>query len=77
MKAYSIDLRQKIIDAYNNREDSQRKLAKRFSVSLTFIQKLLKRYRNNGTVEPKVHGGGNTGKLSSEQMAIVITLLKP
>ncbi|MHC5859034.1 helix-turn-helix domain-containing protein [Nostoc sp.] len=52
------------------------KLAKRFSVSLTFIQKLLKRYRNNGTVEPKAHGGGNTGKLSSEQMAIVVTLVE-
>ncbi|WP_375474623.1 transposase [uncultured Nostoc sp.] len=76
MKAYSIDLRQKIIDAYNNQEDSQRKLAKRFSVSLTFIQKLLKRYRSSGTVEQKAHGGGNTGKLSSEQMAIVITLVE-
>jgi transposase len=76
MKVYSIDLRQKIIDAYNNREDSQRKLAKRFSVSLTFIQKLLKRYRNNGTVEPKAHSGGNKGKLSSEQMAVVVALVE-
>lgn len=76
MKAYSIDLRQKVINAYNNQEGSQRKLATRFSVSLTFIQKLLKRYRSNATVEPKAHGGGNTGKLSSEQMAIVVTLLE-
>ncbi len=31
MKAYSIDLRQKVINAYHNREGSQRELAKRFS----------------------------------------------
>jgi transposase len=37
MKAYSLDLRQKVIDAYNYKEGSQRQLAKRFSVSLSFI----------------------------------------
>ncbi|RCJ33253.1 transposase [Nostoc sp. ATCC 53789] len=76
MKAYSTDLRQKVIDAYKNQEGSQRNLASRFSVSLTFIQKLLKRYRSSGTVEPKAHGGGNTAKLSSEQMALVVALVK-
>ena len=76
MKAYSTDLRQKVIDAYKNHEGSQRHLAKRFSVSLTFIQKLLKQYRNSGTVEPKPHGGGNTAKLSSEQMALVVALIE-
>jgi transposase len=43
MKAYSLDLRQKVIDAYNRKQGSQRQLAKRFSVSLSFIQDLLKR----------------------------------
>lgn len=76
MKAYSTDLRQKVIDAYKNQEGSQRNLAKRFSVSLTFIQKLLKQYRNSGTVEPNAHGGGNTAKLSSEQMALVVALIE-
>ena len=76
MKAYSTDLRQKVIDTYKNEGGSQRNLAKRFSVSLTFIQKLLKQYRNSGTVEPKAHGGGNTAKLSSEQMALVVALIE-
>ena len=52
MKAYSVDLRQQIIDAHNQQEGSQRQLAKRFRVSLTFIENLLKRYRTDGTVEP-------------------------
>jgi putative transposase len=55
MKAYSIDLRQKIIDAHNNEEGSQRQLAKRFSVSLSFVQSLLRRFRFCGTVEAKPH----------------------
>lgn len=76
MKAYSTDLRQKVIDAYKNQEGSQRNLAKRFSVSLSFIQKLVKQYRQSGTVEPKAHGGGNKAKLSNEQIALVVTLVE-
>jgi transposase len=36
MKAYSIDFRQKIIDTYQQEKISQRKLAKRFNVALSF-----------------------------------------
>jgi transposase len=42
MKAYSIDLRQKIIDVFEKEEISQRQLAKQFRVALSFIVKLLK-----------------------------------
>ncbi len=66
MKAYSVDLRQKIIDAHNQQEGSQRQLAKRFRVSFTFIENLLKRYRTDGTIEPRAHGGGRLAKLSPE-----------
>lgn len=76
MKAYSLDLRQKVIDAYNRKEGSQRQLAKRFSVSLSFIQDLLKRYRQEGAIAPKKHGGGATAKLNDEQVALVVRLLE-
>jgi len=46
MKAYSTDLRQKIIDVYGKEQISQ--LAKRFDVALSFIVKLLKQYRETG-----------------------------
>lgn len=76
MKAYSIDLRQKVLDAYNRQEGSQRQLAKRFSVSLSFIQDLLKRYREDGTIVPREHGGGATAKLNDEQVAWVERLVE-
>ena len=76
MRAYSVDLRQKIIDAHNQQEGSQRQLAKRFRVSLTFIENLLKRYRTDGTVEPRAHGGGRSAKLNLEQEAVLATLVE-
>jgi transposase len=74
-RAYSTDLRQKIIDTHNQQESSQRQLAKRFRVSLTFRENLLKRYRTDGTVEPRAHGGGRLAKLSPEQEAVLATLV--
>ena len=75
MKAYSVDLRQKIIEAHNHKEGSQRQLAKRFRVSLSFIENLLKRYRTEGTVEPRAHGGGRVAKLSREQEKVLVNLV--
>ena len=57
MKAYSNDLRKKIIEAYQRKEGSLRKLAKRFSVSFSFVWRLVKRFRKSGSVAPKPHGG--------------------
>jgi transposase len=54
MKAYSLDLRQKILDVYNEGNISQRQLAKLFHVSLSFIQKILKQYRKTGNIAPQV-----------------------
>ncbi len=76
MKAYSRDFRQKIIDAYNNQEGSQRQIAQRFGVSLSFLQNLLKRYRNNGTVDPRPHGGGQSSKLNQEQIKVLAQLVE-
>jgi transposase len=54
MKAYSLDLRQKIVDTYAEGNISQRHLAKQFRVALSFIDKLLKQHRETGNIAPKV-----------------------
>jgi transposase len=38
MAAYSIDLRQKILSAWQNKEGTQRELAKRFKISLSSLR---------------------------------------
>jgi transposase len=54
-----------VIEAYLAGGQSQRQIAGRFRVSLTFVQTLLKRYREAGTIEAKGHGGGRKSKLGS------------
>lgn len=63
MRPYSKDFRLKVVHAYERGEGSQRDLARLFGVSLSFIQDLLQRYRQTGSVEPQPHGGGNPGKI--------------
>jgi transposase len=58
MAAYSIDLRQKILHAYERRLGSQRALAHLFGVSLAFVEKVLRQYRTTGSITPKPHAGG-------------------
>jgi hypothetical protein len=58
MVPYSIDLRQKILHACERRLGSQRALADLFGVSLSFIEKLLRRHRATGDIAPKPHAGG-------------------
>lgn len=51
-------------------------LAKRSSVSLSFIQDLLKRDPDSSTIAPRAHGGGATAKLNQEQVALVERLVE-
>ena len=63
MKAYSNDLRIKIIEAYQKKLGSLRKLADRFCVSFSFVVRLVKRFKETGSVAPKPHRGGARSKL--------------
>lgn len=76
MKAYSSDLRQKIIDAYENKEGSIRQLAQRFKVSPKFVHDLLQRYRNEGTIDPKPHAGGSAPRLQDEDLRVLQELVE-
>ncbi len=67
MAAYSIDLRQKILSAWQNKEGTQRELAKRFKVSLSFIRDFLRRYRETGEITARPQGGDRRSKLKGEE----------
>lgn len=76
MKAYSIDLRQKIVEAYAQGEISQRQLAKQFRVALSFVLKLLKQYRETGNIAPKVRTEQTPSKLNQEQLSVLEDLVE-
>lgn len=71
MKAYSLDFRQKIIDTYLEGGISQRHLSERFKVALSFIEKLLKQYRETGSIAPKVRIQQTPPKLNEQQLNIL------
>ncbi len=75
MKAYSLDLRQKIIDTYAEGGISQRQLAKRFRVALSFIEKLLKQYRETQSISPKVRTEQTPSKLNEEQLRVLSSIV--
>ena len=76
MKSYPVEFRQKILDCYYNEPISQRQLAKRFCVTLSFVQKLLKQYRETGDIRPKTYRCGRHLKLTPEQMIALGDLIE-
>ncbi|HEY9846373.1 MAG TPA: transposase [Candidatus Caenarcaniphilales bacterium] len=76
MKAYSLDLRQKIVDAYAEDNISQRQLAKQFRVTLSFVEKLLKQQRETGNIAPKQRTYQTPTKLDDEQLKVLEQLVE-
>lgn len=58
MKAYSIDLRERVVAACDAREGTREQIAARFRVSVAWIRKLMRQRRQTGSIEPLPHGGG-------------------
>jgi putative transposase len=71
MQPYSLEFRQRIIDTYAEENTSQRKLAQRFRVAPSFVQKILKQYRETGSIEPKQRLEQTPTKLNSVQLDIL------
>ncbi len=76
MKAYSLDLRQRIVAAWEGRVGSQRAIAQRFSVSPSLVEKLVQRQRTTGRVAALPHGGGRRGLLDEAALALVRRLVQ-
>ncbi len=67
MQAYSLDLRQRVVRAYEQGQDSIAEVAARFGVGPTFVKKMLRQHRETGEVVPRPHGGGRRAGLSPKQ----------
>jgi len=64
MKAYSLDLRERVVAAYQNGVESIGEVSEQFQVSESFLKKMLARHRANGDLAPRGHGGGKKRTLS-------------
>ena len=66
MKAYSLDLRERVVAAVEAGELSRHRIAKVFGVSYTWIKELFRRKRETGSIAPLPHGGGQKPLLDEE-----------
>jgi transposase len=76
MKAYSLDLRATVLEAYLQKEGSIRQLAQRFKVSARFVWGLIHRFRQTESYAPKPHGGGNPACINPSQYGLISDLVK-
>src|SRR5688500_15187665 len=58
MATLSVDLRQRIVDAYDKGEGTRDQIASRFRVSLGMVKKLIQQRRNTGCIKPRHHLAG-------------------
>ena len=63
MQAYSLDLRQRVVRAYEQGHGSIAEIAEQFSVSPGFVKKMLRQWRSTGDLSPLPHGGGKPASL--------------
>jgi transposase len=71
MQAYSLDLRQRVVTAYEQGRDSIATVAERFSVSVGFVKKMLSLSRTTGELAPRGHGGGRRARLTPKQRQLL------
>lgn len=63
MKAYSIDLRQRIVLALESGEESQAEVAEQYDVSLSSVERIMRLWRSNASVAPRNGKPGPKRKL--------------
>jgi len=68
MQALSMDLRERIVSAYENKEGSHAVLANRFSVSKAVVGKLVRQKLELGTLESQVHNRGRKPTIRGEKL---------
>lgn len=68
-KTLSVDLRERIVAAYDAREGTREEVAKRFKVSLGMVKKLLGQRAKTGDLRPRHRFSGRKARLLPEQGA--------
>lgn len=76
MRAFSNDLRQRIVAAVERGGYTLRQLAALFAVDVSVIVRLRQRQRQTGSIEPKPHGGGRCLKLDEAAQKRLLQIVR-
>ena len=74
-RAYSADLRERVLAAWERREGTQAAIARRFSVSEATVENWLRQARREGRRGPKPHAGGPPPRLTADALAVLHALV--
>lgn len=76
MKPTSIDLRERIVAAYDAGEGTRQQVADRFKVSLGLVKKLLAQRKSLGTIEPQYQNVGRNPAFGGDHLKHLETFLQ-
>lgn len=71
MKAYSLDLRQRVISACDDHQPTK-VVAQRFGVSPAWVRRLKQHRRERGDIFPRQGGGAPVRKINRERLAELV-----
>jgi len=75
MKAYPVELRERIVEAVDRQHGTVSEIAQIFDVTERYVYKLLRQRQERGVLAPLPHGGGAQPKLSKEKREKVAALV--
>lgn len=75
MRAYSTDLRERVVDAYEAAEGTVRELADQYKLTKNTVENWLSLVRSTGSVAPRAHGGGVAATISGDRLDVLCRLV--
>lgn len=75
MRTISLDLRERVLAAYDAEEGTREEVARRFRVSLGLVKKLLQQRRRIGDIRPQHHRSGCKPRIVASHQHQLRTLL--
>lgn len=75
MRTLSVDLRERILASYDQKEGTRDEIAERYCVSLGMVKKLLQQRRHTGDIAPRHHRSGRKPMIKESHRQRLRTLL--
>src|SRR5580658_4550587 len=75
-KPLSLDLRKRVVDAYETAYDSMAHVAAQFGVGVATVNRWVNRYRKTGLLAPLPHAGGPAPLVDERGLSLLSTLLE-
>jgi transposase len=72
----SQDLRERVVEAYKAGQSTMQEVADRFAVKRNWVNEIIQRYNQTGSVAASLRGGGAIAKLEVEDYQVLADIIK-